>query len=210
MLNYYFLTTLKPLQKDMPLLINTETLFNKASIFIDEITKNNLFYLMQYKNLYKNCLKYPNISEENKIFIDSLNNGNNNFSINNIQINYWQNLANNKYSKILKFYGENIFNLYNKISKFYTKKQIEITDKYIGKILECINLKESIKAQNLIDDYYWYILEQYSSNDPFSWEELYIYFLKTQIIERKQSYSADEGEKILFSLINKGSYASSN
>ena len=210
MLNYYFLTTLKPSQKDMPLLINTETLFNKASIFIDEITKNNLFYLMQYKNLYKNCLKYPNISEENKIFIDSLNNGNNNFSINNIQINYWQNLANNKYSKILKFYGENIFNLYNKISKFYTKKQIEITDKYIGKILECINLKESIKAQNLIDDYYWYILEQYSSNDPFSWEELYIYFLKTQIIERKQSYSADEGEKILFSLINKGSYASSN
>lgn len=210
MLNYYFLTTLKPLQKDMPLFMNTENLFNKASIFIDEITKNNLFYLMQYKNLYKNCLKYPNISEENKIFIESLNNGNNNFSINNIQINYWQNLANNKYSKILKFYGKNIFNLYNEISKFYTKEQIEITDKYIGNILECINLKESIKTQNLIDDYYWYVLEQYSSNDPFSWEELYIYFLKTQIIERKQSYSAYEGEKILFSLINKGSYASSN
>lgn len=217
MLNYYFLTTLRPLEKDMTLPISSQELFHKASFFIDNNTKDNLNYLMQYKNLSKDI---------NSTFIENLINFyDTNLSdikddnlFNKLQIAYWYKLANNNNSKILKTYGAKLFNLYCKIDEFYSKdhekfacfiKDQEI-DNFIKNILEKISLKQGIKAQLLIEDYCWNILQENSSYDPFSWEELYIYFLKTQIIERKQSYLKTNKEEILSSLIAKGSYASTN
>ena len=182
MFNYYFITTLKSLDKNLPMPIDIKDFIKAAYDYCPQEIVDNLEYLDAYKSLISSNL---------------------------LKEDYWSIIEKKTRSNLIKNYALFKLSFNFTLSKFYEKKyglkplEQEIIfdngEDFLN-IMHLISSSNAVVTQNLIHEYFWQKIENLKPQDPFHEDHIYAYFLHMQLLDRKYSYNEAKGQQILFSL----------